>query len=257
MATQFATSADGTRIAYDATGKGRALILLHGGGQTRQEWHRLGYVERLAPFFKVITIDIRRYGESDKPADRDAYTTEKLGQDILAVADACDIDRFILCGFSYGANIGRYLAIQSDRVSRLIMIGIPFGLGASGGFRQFIEGFQAQWQPRIDSERAGTLDKTTLTVEERAFLEQGEAALTVASLGAMLDWGTVEPADLPCPTLWLIGSANQEAMASRQEYEDQLALSQVQMHIFDGFSHDQELTEINQTFPRILAFCQW
>ena len=47
MDTRFATSPDGTRIAYDGTGTGPAIVLLHGGGGTRHDWHEAGYVERL------------------------------------------------------------------------------------------------------------------------------------------------------------------------------------------------------------------
>ena len=47
LAAAFATSPDGTRIAYDVTGKGPVVMLLHGGGQTRKVWHEQGYVERI------------------------------------------------------------------------------------------------------------------------------------------------------------------------------------------------------------------
>ena len=46
--TRFATSNDGTRLAFDVTGSGPAVMLLHGGGQTRKSWHDAGYVARLA-----------------------------------------------------------------------------------------------------------------------------------------------------------------------------------------------------------------
>ncbi len=134
MDTSFAISPDGTCIAYDVTGEGSALMLLHGGGHSRQNWHDVGYVERLKNDYKVITIDIRGNGESDKRIDPTDYTIEKLCQDILAVADACSVERFSIWGFSYGGNIGRYLAAQSDRVEKLIIMGIPFGLGASETF---------------------------------------------------------------------------------------------------------------------------
>ena len=61
----FSTSVGGTRIAYDVTGSGSALMLLHGAGKTRRDWHKLGYVERLKDDFTVITADIRGTGDSD------------------------------------------------------------------------------------------------------------------------------------------------------------------------------------------------
>ena len=97
--TRFVTSKDGTKIAYDVTGTGPAVILLHGGGQNRQVWHKPGYVARLAKEFTVISIDIRGNGESDKPAHVSAYHFERINEDILAVADAIKASRFSLWGF--------------------------------------------------------------------------------------------------------------------------------------------------------------
>jgi pimeloyl-ACP methyl ester carboxylesterase len=67
MNTSFVVAPDGTHSAYDVTGKGSAIILLHGGWHTRQHWHDVGYVKQLKNNFTVITIDIRGNGESDKP----------------------------------------------------------------------------------------------------------------------------------------------------------------------------------------------
>ena len=103
--TRFVKSPDGTRIAYDDTGSGPAVMLLHGGGQTRQVWRDAGYVTRLAPRFRVITVDLRGNGESDKPATKAAYALDRLIEDLLAVADDAKAQDFSLWGFSYGANV--------------------------------------------------------------------------------------------------------------------------------------------------------
>ena len=76
-----------------------------------------GPIERLRREFKVIAIDIRGNGESDKPTESSDYGIGKHCQDILAVANACEIDQFSLWGFSYGGNIGRYLSAQSPASS--------------------------------------------------------------------------------------------------------------------------------------------
>ncbi len=121
MPTQFAISPDGNPIAYDSCGAGPALMLLHGGDSSRQDWHAGGYVQRLQEEFTVITIDLRGHGKSGKPSDPASYTTEKLEQDLLAVADDCGVEQFILWGYSFGANVGRYLAVRSERVMSVVL----------------------------------------------------------------------------------------------------------------------------------------
>jgi pimeloyl-ACP methyl ester carboxylesterase len=83
MNTLFADSSDGTRVAYDRSGTGPAIVLLHGGGSMRQGWHEAGYVRRLRDDFTVITLDLRGHGESGLPTDPADYTTARMGQDIL------------------------------------------------------------------------------------------------------------------------------------------------------------------------------
>ena len=56
MPTMFASSNDGARIAHDVTGSGPALVLLHGAGKTRRDWHKAGYVDRLKDDYTVITV---------------------------------------------------------------------------------------------------------------------------------------------------------------------------------------------------------
>ena len=235
-------------------GTGPALILLHGGGQTRQEWHNLGYVHQLSPAYRVITIDIRGNGESDKPEDPAFYTADRHIHDVLAVADACAADHFALWGFSYGGNIGRYLAAQLDRVRAFVMMGIPFGLAASGDFRTHIEQMHARWEPIVQAHRQGTFDPASLSEAEHARYQRNNMPVTLAWLSAMLDWPAIEPQDLRCPTLWLVGSDNAPTMASVQTYHDVLPSSTVQAQVVPGLDHRQELTEIDTVLPIMRAF---
>ena len=178
--TLYARSSDGTQIAFDATGHGPTVILLHGGGQSRQMWHDAGYVNRLKDSFQVIAIDIRGWGESDKPTDPAAYTTYKHGQDILSVADVCGVQNFVLWGFSYGGNIGRYLAAQSDRIAGIVIMGIPFGLGAQGDFRATIERMRDFWKPILQAQRDKTIDWDALSETNRTLLGDQNLAVYLA-----------------------------------------------------------------------------
>lgn len=254
MDTSFAISNDGKKIAYDVSGDGQPVILLHGGRQTRKKWHELGYVECLKSDYKVVTLDIRGNGESDKPLAASDYNIDRLCEDILAVADASGVENFMLWGYSYGGNIGRYLAARSSRVSKFVLIGVPFGLGASGNFRQFIVSFCEHWRPILESQSVGTLDIQALSSGDNAALASGMMPLALAWTSSMLEWPVNEPKDLRCPTLWVVGSENEAAMASFNHYRAALESSKVTAQIIDGFNHEQELLEINSLVPLINAY---
>src|SRR6266487_1205317 len=58
MKTPTIVAWDGGRVAYDVTGTGPALILLHGGGRNRRVWHDAGYVTSCS-LFRYRLVDVR------------------------------------------------------------------------------------------------------------------------------------------------------------------------------------------------------
>jgi pimeloyl-ACP methyl ester carboxylesterase len=256
MDTLFATSPDGMRVAYDRNGTGPALVLLHGGGSRCQEWHDAGYVKRLQDDFTVITLDLRGHGESATPVDPADYTIDKMMGDVLAVADACGIERFSLWGFSFGGKVSRYLAAQFARVNKAILMGATLGTGAPGQLRQDIVDFCAHWVPIIQTQRDGSLNLDALSQDDQDFLRNFNVPVMLAWGRAMLDWPVIEPADFRCPTLWLVGSEDQNALDSVREYESSLKGSRVQLQLVEGLNHEQVFEEIDRVFPTLLAFTQ-
>ena len=81
-------SNDGVKISYDVAGEGRPLILLHGWVCDRSEWTEPGHTDALRRGLRVINVDLRGHGDSDKPHDPSAYRIERMTADVLAVADA-------------------------------------------------------------------------------------------------------------------------------------------------------------------------
>jgi len=252
--TLFADSPDGTRVAYDYSGSGPAVVLLHGGGSSRQEWHETGYVSRLQDSHTVIAIDLRGHGESGLPTDPVYYTIEKMLQDILAAVDACGVERFVLWGMSYGGKVGRYLAVESMRVTKLVLMGTPMGLGVTGERRQEAMDFREHWQPIMQAQRDGELDISLLSSKDQEFMEVFNVPVMLAWVTAMLEWGSIEPIDLVCPTLWLIGSEDRHAMESVMVYKEILKRSQVQVSILEGLTHAQVFEGVDRVLPILLAF---
>ena len=215
MHTRFAASPDHIRIAYDVSGAGPAVMLLHGGGGSRREWHDGGYVERLKNNFRVIAVDLRGHGESDKPTDLMDYSTEKMGLDLIAVANACGVERFTLWGYSFGGNAGRYLAARSECVEKMVMVGNPLGPGVSGEWRQMAVDFRNRWTSSVLAQAGSTFDPRLLSVADQEEIQRlsfsGELLpVVLAFSSAMLDWGRGHAFRFPLPYLVAIRFREQE-----------------------------------------------
>lgn len=249
---RMATAPDGTRIAYEVAGEGPPLILVHGGGQTRRTWNQLGYVDRLSKRFKVITLDTRGTGDSDKPTTPGAYALDKVTADILAVADAAGAERFQLWGFGHGATIARHLAASSERVSSAVLVGMTMGPAVTGVLKDAIAAMQAKWGPLIQANAAGTLDLEKLSAGDRAAW-QGGVAVNTLSLSALLEYPAVEPADLKAPTLWLVG-ADDSAAENAKSYQDKLTGTNVTLKVLGSVSYSDSFTKVEQMLEEIEPF---
>ena len=247
--SQHVNKPDGTRIAYDVTGDGPALMLLHGAGKTRQDWHKLGYVERLKDDFKVITLDIRGTGESDFRTGIDDYAIEKIVADLLDVADACGAEQFSEWGYSFGGNIARYLGAWSDRVSAIAVIGIPFGPAVDEAFDRYIDEFVKQYAPLAQAYVCGKFSE-----KQRKSAIKGRIPVWITCFQAMSEWPSIDPGDLYCPALLLAGTKNKSAMGWLSANRDALDAAGVQLQIVEGLNHSQEFTKINSVAPLVRAF---
>lgn len=115
-ASAFAPVAGGT-IHYDITGRGRSIVLLHGGALDLRMWDPL--LPRLAAAHRVVRWDAPGHGASTAPAQPTAETADEL----LALLDHLRIERTILVGFSMGAGTAAAFAIRHPRrVERLVLI---------------------------------------------------------------------------------------------------------------------------------------
>jgi pimeloyl-ACP methyl ester carboxylesterase len=95
-------SADGVPIVYRVEGEGEtALVFIHG-------WCcDSGYWKNQVPFFSkeytIVTVDLAGHGESG--VERESWSTESFGGDVVAVVNALDLDRVILIGHSMGGPV--------------------------------------------------------------------------------------------------------------------------------------------------------
>ena len=102
MTSHRVTGGAGTQLHLVETGnsKGRPILFIHGFSQCGLAWSRQLNSD-LAEDHRLVAMDLRGHGLSDKP--RDGYADSKLwADDVNAVIQALKLDRPVLCGWSYG-----------------------------------------------------------------------------------------------------------------------------------------------------------
>src|SRR5215469_689121 len=111
------------RIHYEVEGEGPALVLQHGFSESVIDWYESGYVNALKTDYRLILIDARGHGASDKPHDPDAYVLSRRVGDVAAVLDALDIAQALFWGYSMGGWIGFGIAKYAKERIRALVIG--------------------------------------------------------------------------------------------------------------------------------------
>ena len=118
--------ATGVEIAYRTSGRGPALLLLHGYPQTHAMWARVA--PRLAEHFTLVMADLRGYGDSEKPASADdhaPYSFRAMADDQAALMSALGHDRFMVAGHDRGGRTAHRLCLDNaDRVTRAAVLDI-------------------------------------------------------------------------------------------------------------------------------------
>ena len=108
----------GVRINYKITGEGPPLILQHGLTSKLDKWDWYGYVDELKKIYRVISVDARGHGKSDKPYDAALYDRKIMASDIISVLDREDIGKGPLHGLLNGRQYRVWLSrIFSAKVS--------------------------------------------------------------------------------------------------------------------------------------------
>jgi len=101
-----------------------AVILLHGFPESHRTWREI--VPRLQDRFFLIMPDQRGFAGSDLPQDVEDYRTDKLIDDIFAIADALSLQQFALVGHDWGGAIAWGAALRADpRLTRLAIVNAP------------------------------------------------------------------------------------------------------------------------------------
>lgn len=114
-------STNGIQLHYlDFEGSGPTIILTHGLTANAHAFDGL-IAAGLAPAFRVISVDLRGRGLSEKPET--GYTMKEHAEDIIGLMDALGIEKGIIGGHSFGALLTFYMAFHyPERIEKMILL---------------------------------------------------------------------------------------------------------------------------------------
>ena len=152
------TSFDGTKIHYDILGEGKPVILLHGFITNGESWKRAPVRQALADAgFKVVSLDLRGNGQSDKPHTAEAYQNNAELKDVMALMKHLGLTNYDVVGYSRGAILTAKLLTMDKQVRRAVMGGISVDFSDPNWYRR-INFYEALTKPGSHPELQSAVD---------------------------------------------------------------------------------------------------
>ena len=246
---------DGVGIAWQVHGPDHAppLVLVHSLGLDSQMWKP--QVEALSNDYRIVVMDLRGHGRSGAPSG--PYSIERLALDVLAVADAAELER--LHRVSIGGQVAQWLALECpQRLSALVLANTAARIGTA-----------ESWAERIAAVASGGLEPLAPTVldrwfsagiEDRAprhYAYARERFLTTSPVGYVGCCAALADSDLHqrvgdigAPTLIIVGSEDVPTPPA-QARELHEAIGGSELRIIEGAAHISSL-DAAETFTLLL-----
>lgn len=194
----------GVKIRYVTEGKGEPVVLIHGLAANAESWSQTGpkkvnVFAALAKDYRVIALDCRGHGKSDKPHDPDKYGAA-MTEDVVRLLDHLQIKKAHVVGYSMGAGIACDLLMKhTDRV-------LSATLGAGGPYfettRKPATAFMENWAKELDKGEGTGLfvgnDQKAMAAAVRGIIKEinqksfTEDQLKTNKLPALVVYGSID-----------------------------------------------------------------
>lgn len=262
---------DGVKVRFVDQGQGEPVILLHGFSMNLDwAWQTPGagpgspsILTRLAAHHRVIAVDLRGHGKSDRPHDCDRYGTA-MADDVLRLMDALRIRKASLVGFSMGGTIAANLAVRHpERFRRVVLLApkveltetlvdgrdpgmdvIAQGLEKGEGLRPLFRALTPPGAPPMSEDEIEAQNERILRGQDPAALAC--AARTLGQLavpGPALD-------GIKLPVLVVVGSQDPLLAGAREVVK---RVHGAKLRVIDGATHPALLSS-PQLLPELQPF---
>lgn len=164
---------DGVKIYYEIEGEGPSVIMIHGFASSLEgNWKATNWIEELKDNYRVILLDCRGHGKSDKPHDESLYG-QKMTEDVIKLMEHLSIKRANIFGYSMGAYITfRLLLTKPECIISAILGGFVLTLMQDDEARS---AYTESTKQRIEAFRAESIDhvEDPMARQFRQFAELG------------------------------------------------------------------------------------
>ncbi|HUP92463.1 MAG TPA: alpha/beta hydrolase [Solimonas sp.] len=222
--------ANGANLYYEIHGSGAPLVLIHGLGSSHLDWEH--QVPDLAAGYRVLALDLRGHGRSDKPAGQ--YSIALFAGDVAALMQAQGFAGAHVVGLSLGGAIAFQLALDHPQLVKTLVI-------VNSGPHAVMETFAQKFAIRMRFAvlRVFGLPRLGRMVVAKLFPEPGDEVLRrtfverferndveayKSSLRALVGWSVMgRLGEIRCPLLALTADQDYSPVAYKQAYVDRVA----------------------------------
>ena len=237
-------------IYYEVEGEGPPLVMLHGLIRSLEDIREAGYVDALKDDYKIILMDVRGHGKSDKPHEPAMYAAENFVGDVVAILNSLGIESTNFYGYSYGGGIGFECAKHiPERMKSLIIGGAGARLPSPEIYKAQIKIFENGMEALVTArEQTGPISPG---MKARMLANDCEALIAICK--ATLSSPSIMD-DVPrmnMPFLIFVGESDNGFSAAKETSE---LLPDATFISLPGLDHIQAAKRIDVIIPHIKEF---
>lgn len=257
---------NGVKIHYEVESQGPPLVLQHGFGGSLGNWRDLGYARELSKDYRLVLVDARGCGASDKPHDSGAYELRLMVSDLVAILDDLKIQKASYFGYSMGGRIGFRIPIYApERFNSLVLGGATYPLSSDEDKNDdILVGIKAGLEIALQGP-PGKVMETYVAYQEqrngpqppamRALQLKNDPRALMAAIKAHTEGASPKPEEvlpnIKLPCLVIVGEADPRFPSAKESAH---FMPNAKFVSLSGLNHLECFTRIDMMLPHVKKF---
>ena len=252
---------DGVDLHYELAGEGPTIVLTHGIGGSGADFAPI--VPALAQRYRVLTWDVRGFGQSARPAD--GYSITQFARDLAGLLDAVGVEKAVIGGTSMGGTITqRFILDFPERSAAAVIMSTSSEVNekardawlrqADAIERDGMAAWVRRSRPPQQTDEYMREHPELLEAEERRIRNNPDGHVYAQVTRAVADYNyTQELESVRIPALVLVGSKDPQTPPGGSVIISR-RIPGAELHILDGFGHGLPREAPEQVVALISAF---